>query len=93
MIIPSYNEKLYHRAERRVDEKIKFYNKVFRSIFITLILVIVNFIFTPGIWWCSAVILFWGIGIMFRFFNVFVFYNSFDEDYREIMIEKEMDRL
>lgn len=88
-----YNEKLYHRAERRVDEKIKFYNKVFRYIFINSILFIVNLIFTPGIWWCSAVMLFWGIGILVRFVNVFILYNHFDEDYRDMMIEKEMDKI
>jgi hypothetical protein len=88
-----YNEKLYHRAERRVDEKIKFYNKVFRYIFINSILFIVNLIFTPGIWWCSAVILFWGIGILVRFVNVFILYNHFDEGYRDMMIEKEMDNI
>ena len=87
-----YNEKLYHRAERRVDEKIKFYNKVFRYIFINSILFIVNLIFTPGIWWFSAVMLFWGIGILVRFINVFVLYEHFDEDYRERMIEKEMSK-
>jgi hypothetical protein len=86
-------EKLYHRAERRVDEKIKFYNKVFRYIFINSILFIVNLIFTPGIWWCSAVSLFWGIGIIVRFINVFVIHNHFDENYREMMIEKEMDAI
>lgn len=88
-----YNEKLYHRAERRVDEKIKFYNKVFRYIFINSILFIVNLIFTPGIWWCSAVMLFWGIGILVRFVNVFILYNHFDEDYRDMMIEKEMGKI
>lgn len=88
-----YDEKLYHKAERRVDEKIKFYNKVFRYIFINSILFIVNLIFTPGIWWCSAVMLFWGIGIMVRFVNVFILYAHFDEDYRERMIEKEMDSI
>ncbi len=88
-----YDEKLYHRAENRVDEKIKFYNKVFRYIFINSILCIVNLIFTPGIWWCSAVMLFWGIGILVRFVNVFILYNHFDEDYREMMIEKEMDKI
>ena len=87
------NEKLYHRAERRVDEKIKFYNKVFRYILINSILFIVNLIFTPGIWWCSAVLLFWGIGIIVRFINVFVIYNHFDENYRERMIEKEIDAI
>lgn len=86
-------EKLYHRAERRVDEKIKFYNKVFRYIFINSILFIVNLIFTPGIWWCSAVLLFWGIGIIVRFIHVFVIYNHFDENYRERMIEKEMNAI
>lgn len=88
-----YDEKLYHRAERRVDEKIKFYNKVFRYIFINSILFIVNLIFTPGIWWCSAVMLFWGIGILVRFGNVFILYNHFDEDYRDMMIEKEMGKI
>lgn len=88
-----YDEKLYHKAERKVDEKIKFYNKVFRYIFVSLILFIVNLIFTPGIWWCSAVILFWGIGVLFRFFRVFVFYNVVEENYRETMIKNEMDKL
>ena len=84
---------LYSRAERRVDEKMGFYRHLYSFIAVNIILIIINVLFSRGEWWFYWVTLFWGIGLVSHYLKTFVFFEKFDEKYRDQMIEKEMEKM
>ena len=86
-------EKLYNRAERKVDQRIGFYRHLFAFVFVNAILIIINVIYLHEGWWFYWVTVFWGIGLLGHFLRTFVFYQKLDEDYRDSMIEKEMEKM
>ena len=81
------------RAEKIVDEKMGFYHHLYSFIAVNLILIIINVLFSRGEWWFYWVTLFWGIGLVSHFLKTFVFFEKFDEKYRDQMIEKEMEKM
>ena len=84
---------LYSRAEKRVDEKMDFYRHLYSFIAVNIILIVINVLFSRGEWWFYWVTLFWGIGLVSHFLKTFVFFEKFDEKYRDQMIEKEMEKM
>ena len=84
---------LYSRAEKRVDEKMGFYRHLYSFIAVNIILIIINVLFSRGEWWFYWVTLFWGIGLVSHYLKTFVFFEKFDEKYRNQMIEKEMEKM
>lgn len=86
-------EKLYDIAERKVDEKIKFYRHLLSYVVVISILFVVNYTMIPNEWCVQWVALFWGIGILFHFLKVFVIFEKFDYMYRDKMIENEMEKM
>ncbi len=84
---------LYSRAEKRVDEKMGFYRHLYSFIAVNIILIIINVLFSRGEWWFYWVTLFWGIGLVSHYLKTFVFFEKFDEKYRDQMIEKEMEKM
>lgn len=86
-------DNLYNRAEKKVDEKLKFYRHLFSYMLVIAILLIVNAIFTPEYWWVLWVALFWGLGVLVNFLRVFILYDKFDDSYRDNMIDKEMEKM
>ena len=84
---------LYSRAEKRVDEKMGFYRHLYSFIAVNIILIIINVLFSRGEWWFYWVTLFWGIGLVSHYLKTFVFFEKFDEEYRDQMIEKEMEKM
>lgn len=84
---------LYSRAEKRVDEKMGFYRHLYSFIAVNIILIIINILFSRGEWWFYWVTLFWGIGLVSHYLKTFVFFEKFDEKYRDQMIEKEMEKM
>ena len=52
-----------------------------------------NIVFSPGEWWFYWVTAFWSIGLLIHFLKTFVFSKKLDEDYRDRMIEKEMEKM
>ena len=84
---------LYSRAEKRVDEKMGFYRHLYSFIAVNIILIIINVLFSRGEWWFYWVTLFWGIGLVSHYLKTFVFFEKFDEKYRDQMIEKEMAKM
>lgn len=87
------NERLYNRAEKKVDEKIKFYRHLFSYVVVNLLLCVVNYVCTPNDWWVQWVTFFWAIGLLVNFLKVYVIYDMFDDLYRDKMIEKEMSKM
>ncbi|MDO5860889.1 2TM domain-containing protein [Methanobrevibacter sp.] len=85
---------LRSRAEKRVDNKIKFYRSFTIYVIVNAFLAVINWIFTPQFWWVLFPVFFWGIGVVAKFLNAFVFISKFDsEDYRERKIQEEMEKL
>lgn len=84
---------IYNRAEKKVDEKIRFYRHLFSYVVVISLLFIVNYLFTPEYLWVLCVALFWGLGVLFNFLKVFIIYEKFDDLYRDKMIEKEMEKM
>ena len=81
-------------AERRADAKIKFYKSFMAYVIVNAFLAVVNAIYTPQFWWVAFPIFFWGIGVLAKFLNAFVFLNKFETiNYREQKIQEEMERL
>ena len=81
------------RAEKRVENKIKFYRNFTAYVIVNTMLFIVNWYFTPEFWWVAFPLFFWGIGILKNFLIAFVFDNFYSESYRERKIQEEMQKL
>ena len=81
-------------AEKRADAKIEFYKNFISYVVVNAILAVINFLFTPDIWWVLFPLFIWGLGVLFDFLKAFVLYGRFDgEEYRERKIEQEMEKL
>ena len=82
------------RAEKRVDNKMKFYWNFMAYIIVNAILAILNWLYTPEFWWVAFPLFFWGIGVLKDFLIAFVFVDNWDsESYRERKIQEEMEKL
>ncbi len=84
---------LYSRAEKRVDEKMGVYRHLYSFVAVNIVRIVINVLFSRGEWWFYWVTLFWGIGLVSYYLKTFVFFEKFDEKYRNQMIEKEMDKM
>lgn len=84
---------LRSRAEKRADNKIKFYRNLTAYVIVNAVLAVINWYFTPDFWWVAFPLLFWGIGVLKDFLMAFVFVNFDDENYRERKIQEEMEKL
>ena len=84
---------LYGRAEKRVDEKMDFYRHLYSFVAVNIVLIVINVLFSRGEWWFYWVTLFWGIGLVSHYLKTFVFFEKFDEKYRDQMIGKEMEKM
>ena len=81
-------------AEKKADAKIEFYKNFISYVVVNAILAVINFLFTPDIWWVLFPLFIWGLGVLFDFLKAFVLYGRFDgEEYRERKIEQEMEKL
>lgn len=87
------DDKLYRMAEKRADEKIAFYRHLYSYIAVNVFFIILNVVFSPGKWWFYWVTVFWGIGLLIHFFKIFVLADKLNGEYRDKMIEKEMDKM
>lgn len=76
-------------VEKKVDAKLSFYKHLIVYICINSMLLIINILTSYGEWWFYWVSLFWGIGLIINFLEVFAFNKK---EIREKMIEKEMNK-
>ncbi len=84
------DDDLYRKAEKRADEKIAFHRHLYSFIAVNIVFIIMNVVFSPGEWWFYWITGLWAIGLIFHFLKVYVLY---DEDRRDKMIEKEMEKM
>ena len=83
----------YERAAEKVDAKLRFYRNLTAYVIVNGFLAIINAIFTPELWWAIFPAFFWGIGVLKDFLKAFVFADIYTEDYRQIKIEQEMEKM
>lgn len=84
---------LYKRAEKRADEKIGFYHHLYAFVTANAFFILINAIFSFGDWWFYWITGLWAIGLISHFLKVFVFAEKIDDNYRDKMIEKEMEKM
>ena len=85
-------EELYKIARKRVEEKKGFFTHLIIYILVNIMLVLIwAFASGGGFPWFIFPLGGWGIGILFHFFDVFVFSGKSGWETREI--EKEVERL
>jgi hypothetical protein len=87
------SDNLYNRAEEIVEKKIRFYRNLQAYIIVNAFLAIINWFFTPQLWWVMFPVFFWGLGVLKDFLIAFVFVDMFSDDYRQRKIEEEMAKL
>lgn len=92
-------DKLYRKAERLVNRKVKFYRYLVAYVIANVILFAVNLFEIHGnlssinqLWFLWITIL-WGIWLVFHYFKLFIFDDKFDDDWMEEKIQKEIDRM
>ena len=91
----NYNDEKYKRAKKRLKDVKEFYIDLFSYIVVNIILFIVNIVFTPEFWWFLFPLVFWGIGVLFHFLELFVFENRtfkiFGKKWEEKKIKEYME--
>ena len=92
-------DKLYRKAERLVNRKVKFYRYLVAYVIANVILFAVNLFEIHGnlssinqLWFLWITIL-WGIWLVFNYFKLFIFDDKFDDDWMEEKIQREIDRM
>jgi hypothetical protein len=86
---PNNNQELYRRAEKRVKQKLEFYQHLTSYIVVNLFLIGIWFFTGMGYPWFIWVILGWGIGIVSHGVSLFGF-NRVNE---QALIEQEMRKM
>ena len=81
---------IYKNAEKRVREKLEFYQHLTVFIIVNLGLTFINLYFTPDYIWCKFPLIGWGIGIFCHWLTVFGPFNS--QRMKNKMMEKEINR-
>ncbi len=82
----------YKRARKRVKELKEFYMhlSVFAAVNLTLFLI--NLVSSPGRWWFYWVTVFWGIGLIWHAFGVFIEDRLFGKEWEEKKIREYMEK-
>lgn len=81
---------LRQKAEERVEEKIRFQEKLYKYIIVNSAIAIISFVFLHNYELLMAVMFFWGIGLTCDFLKAYPIDNFID---REKMIEKEISKM
>ena len=84
----TYEAERYERARKRVKELRSFYGSLTSYLSVNLLLFLINLVSSPGRWWFYWPLFFWGIGILFQAWHVFM--PRFDGDWEERRIQQEL---
>lgn len=85
-------EELYRKAKKKAEEKIHFYKHLYGFIAANIFFIIINII-SGGDLWFYWVTFPWAIILILHFLKVFVFAEKLDDEYKDKMIEKEMEKM
>lgn len=73
----------YERARAQARRLTGFYASLITYVVVNILLVVVNLVVSPGTLWFYWVTIFWGVGLAFHAFDVFVMHNRLNEDWEE----------
>jgi len=79
------------RAMQRVGELKGFYSHLSVFLLINLLLVIINYVTSPGYWWFYWVTLAWGVALLFHAAHVFGRGKILTREWEEKKIEQYMN--
>lgn len=82
----------YKRARKRVEDLKGFYIHISVFTIVNLTLFLINLLSTPGTWWFYWITVFWGIGIIWHAFRVFIGDRFLGKEWEEKKIKEYMER-
>ena len=83
----------YEKAKKRVEEIKGFYSHLITYVVVNIILFLVDFFTSPGIWWFYWPLLGWGIGLFFHGMGVFVFSKFPGKNWENRKIKQVMEEM
>ena len=86
--------KEYKKAKKKVKEKKEFYSHLSVYVAMMVFFMLLNLITSRETLWFIFPMLGWGIGLLIHYFNVFglPFVGSFDDEWEEREIQKELEK-
>ncbi|WBF07988.1 2TM domain-containing protein [Methanothermobacter thermautotrophicus] len=82
----------YKRARKRVEDLKGFYIHISVFTIVNLTLFLINLLSTPGTCWFYWITVFWGIGIIWHAFGVFIGDRFLGKEWEEKKIKEYMER-
>ena len=87
------NDEKYEKAKKRVKDLKHFYRNLISYVTINAVLVIINFVTSPGKLWFYWVTIFWGIAVLLHASKVFLLKGKLlGEDWEEKKIREIMEK-
>lgn len=87
--------KRYKEARKRVRRKKEFYEHFTTYLVISVFLLALNMITSPGKWWWHWPVLGWGMAVLFNYLDVFGIpgLGPMNKEWEEKAIEEELNRM
>ena len=83
----------YFKAQKRVRKIRHFYENLFTYFLINSLLIVINFVFSPGHLWFYWVTIFWGLAIVLQAISLFTIRDKFLGDkWEQKKIKELMDK-
>lgn len=89
-----HSEKLAE-AKKRVKKKKDFYEHLTTYLVISVFLVVLNYITSPGNWWFQWPVLGWGMAVLFNYLDVFGVpgVGPMNKEWESKALREELDRI
>ncbi len=81
-----------HGQKKRMHDIRDFYKHLMIYVIVNAMLLIINFLTSPGTWWFYWITIFWGIGIVWHAFSVFFNKGIFGKEWEEKKIKEIMEK-
>ena len=85
-------EQKYDHAKEKVRNLKGFYTNLISYLVINVVLIIINYVTSPGYWWFYWVTIFWGIAVLIHAVQVFITGNKLSKEWEEKKIDEEMKK-
>ena len=82
----------YHQAQKKVREIKDFYQHLIVFILVSIILIVINLMTSPGYLWFAWCLMGWGIGLVLHGLAVFNLPPFFNKDWEERKIREILEK-
>lgn len=82
----------YSKAKKRVEDIKGFYTHLLVYVFVNILLLTLNLITSPGVWWFYWTSVFWGFGLLIHFVTTYVLYDFMGADWEERKINELLNK-